>query len=200
MSRTTSRTLLAISGVAVVGLFFWHLNPFRSPALVAERKTTSDTKPKDNPIILQEDFEWSNLTRGQAGDWTRSLGSKKSPHDYFAKTVLQPGESLIAAIYEARPGEFVFTKLTPTVRKNAQGGFIIDVRLDCQAITFDGSSTQIFAQFGETQSISDGGGNTIVQMTKEGTYILTMGAQVAPEGKIQLQVSNRFDTQFIPPP
>lgn len=199
MSRTASSTSLAILGVVVI-FVFWHLNPFHSPAPVAERKTASDARSKASPVMLPEDFEWGDLTRAQADGWKESLGDEKLPHDYFTTIVLQSGESFIADMYEARPGEFVLTKLTPIVRKNAQGGHVIDVRLDCQAVTFDGSSTKVFAQFDQMRSISDGGGSTIAQMTKDGTYILTMGAQVTTEGKIRLQVSNRFNTRFIPPP
>lgn len=200
MSRTASSISLTILGVVAVALVFWHLNPFRAPTPVAERIVTTDTKTKATPVILPEDFEWGDLTRDQADSWKESLGDEKLPHDYFTTTVLRPGESFIADMHEARPGEFVFTKLTPTVRKNAQGGHVIDVRLECQAVTFDGSSTKVFAQFDQQQSISDGGGNTITQMTKDGTYILTMGAQVTTEGKVKLHVSNSFNAQFIPPP
>lgn len=190
MNRPASSSLFVFALLAATGFVFWCFNAFRSSPAPVKAKAATSTRPR--AVVLQKEQGWNEVTRDQAEGWKEALGNETAPHDFFTTSIVKSGESLIADMYESRPGEFVFTKLTPSVRTSAQGTRIIDVELDCEVVTFEGSSKKIFSRFGNMHSIGEGGGKSVGQMTKEGTYLLNIGAQITGDGDVQLQVNNVF--------
>lgn len=81
-----------------------------------EKKTTSERR-NEALVVKSSDIESSKLSEAQLQEYISFFEKPKLPHTQFhTATKVSIGQTIITQAYEGKPGEFVLTRFTPSVR------------------------------------------------------------------------------------
>ncbi|MBE2283643.1 MAG: hypothetical protein IAE77_09335 [Prosthecobacter sp.] len=149
--------------------------------------------------MVPSDFDWDKLSKSDLHSLSDHFGAAKSPGG-FELTFVPTGETIIAEVYEAMPGEFVCTKLIPTIEKRGDGEEVVVFKVDCQALTLDGNVNTRFYGFENTREVEPGNSLSMVELASDGQY--EMHFWVEPRSRDQLlkaHVKGRFQKKPTQP-
>ncbi len=203
MSRRQSITVAAVLVVllALLGaLWWWWLAASSAEGPPSTRPVATSTKspPAKPKVTLARDMNWSEATEEDLRDFTALFGSKTVPTSFQMEVQVESGETLLADAYEARPGEFVFTKLTPTRKQRPDGSWVIEVELSSFSISLAGEPRDVMNRTFDLQPL---GIYSNVALTEHGNYQVTSDAESGYEsGPIHLRVQGAYKKHARPLP
>ncbi len=190
----SQRTSLAIIALCVLGagaLFWWQSAP-KPAAKPAAPSQKAPPKPvaKNGAVRIPSDKNWSEASEEELREFTALFGSRTMPTSLKMNVAVESGETLLTDAYEARPGEFVFSKLTPTRKQLPDGTSVIEMQLSCFSISLTGEPRDIMSRTWDLEPLNI---YTTGVFTDHGMYHVTASARSGyTEGPINLQVSGDF--------
>ena len=119
--------------------------------------------------MVPSDFDWDTLSENDLNLLSGHFGSTKSPSS-FELSFVPSGETIIADVYEGMQGEFICTKLIPTVKKLDDGTEVVVFKVHCQGITLAGDVNTRFSRFESTHELKPGNSKSIAEITDDGQY------------------------------
>lgn len=194
MSRKPT-VLLCVAMMLPILLMLWRNEPKPKPS--PQTKSAATPVPqKKPPLIVEPNFHWEDFSEADIDEFPSYFGHKKLPNSCEVDALVRPGQTIVADVYEARPGEFVVSKMTPTLITKGDGSTAVEVDVDTFGVNVLGSQSQIFAFQKELRpkDVSATGNRTA-----EGFHTLTMSAELKGDPpKIRLKASGKYTP--VPPP
>lgn len=187
-------TAALILGTAA--LLCWLFTTQRASVAQPAAALTSPSAPgKNKPVKVAGDKDWQNTSEAELREFT-SLFGKTVPTSFNMEARLKPGEALLADAFEASPGVFVFSKITPMRKILDDGSPVIEATLDCFSISLKGEHRQILHRISD---LKPRGIYTNAALTDHGVYSITASADSGYEGgEILLKASGGFHAQTFP--
>jgi len=139
-------------------------------------------------LIVPSNLQWDELAEGELRKFTAHFEQDNSRQNFHWETKVAIGESIVTQGYEGKPGEFVFTRLTPVIR-NQKGEATSPLEFDLSTHTID--------LFGQERKLTDH--SLKMHMMSGGILQGTMYVG-ASEGnyKIQVKTTNNYQSSNIP--
>lgn len=184
--------IIALSGSAVLFLFlFMRWIDLAEP--VQKIGSLLPTPPGNNgaAIVVPSDTNWDELTRDELQCLVTHFGNSKSRHSFEWNAEVTLGQTVITDAYEGNSGEFVMSRLTPTLNKDGVSNSPIMVRVCTQCIDVSGNLRTLtdynLHMFELRPNHLESG---IVIGADEGSYNLTIKAERSPD-------QSRFDFKAL---
>jgi hypothetical protein len=134
-ARTASGIAFVVLGIALVT---WRmLAPAPVPA-ATPKPAGNQPRAKKALAKVASDRDWKKVSAEELREMSAWFGDAKTPRSFEVDTVVAPGEAVLAEVYEATPGELVFTKLTPVVKTRADGARYVEVTMDSFSVAASG--------------------------------------------------------------
>jgi hypothetical protein len=157
--------------------------------------TSPSTSSKHKVVKVNGNKDWQNTSEAELREFT-SLFGKTVPTSFNMEARLQPGEALLADAFEASPGVFVFSKITPMRKTLDDGSSVIEASLECFSISLAGEHRQIMHRISD---LKPRGVYTNAALTDHGVYSITASADSGYEGgEILLKASGGFHSRTFP--
>lgn len=200
-----SRLAISLSlGALLVlpGFWIWYSSSVQQPKMVqAVSKNTRIVLPKQKrqPVVAPLDFDWAELSENDLNRFADYFGNAKSPPGFRVDRVVRSGEPIIMDVHEARPGEFVCTKITPTIKTLDNGTNGVEFKLDCMSLMFNGGQQRRFAKFADAHFVRDRHLKSIVETTIEGTFAIGLSGQIMGQGEdVRIRASSDYQKHSGP--
>jgi len=196
--------VLAVPLLLLAGVLWWPEEtapPRRPPA--------SRPKPalrKTDPVTVPQNYSWKDAPEKELRNIVsnvadRNAAVERKPFrnfkmDFFATS----GESIIADAYEGRPGEFVFCKMTPTIKTRDDGTSVVEVEVDSFTITVSGEQRELYSNYDKKHELEPGGTVSMTDQVDEGGFNLRMwGVQILGDGQsLRLSAAGEYKAGTAP--
>lgn len=190
-SRYSAVLVATLLLLILAGAWLWQFQVNARPASEANQ-TLKLPQRKKQAVVVPRDFEWDSLSANDLNLLSGHFGASKSPNS-FDLSFIPSGETIIADVYEAMPGEFICTKLTPTVKRLDDGMEVAVVKVDCLSITLSGEVNTRFTRFKNTHELKPGNSKSIVEVTNDGQYEMDFGViRKGGNAPLEVHVHSRF--------
>ena len=184
-SRDAGLIVVAVAALAAV---WWTMRP--DPP-VEKPGNVNDSPPKKKAFKVRSDLDWSSVSEEEMREFSDAFGGAKSPRNFDMDTVIMPGESVLAEVYESVPGEYVFTKLTPAVQTLADGTRTVEFAVDSFRISALGKEQRILAHC--TVKIPSAGDNMVISIAENGHYDIALDAKfMGSSPEIHLKATGEY--------
>lgn len=192
MNRQVAWPLLCVLAlISMVTIWRWEPSVQAPPA----RKSVMVKLPKNKKeaVVVPSGLDWTTLSENDLNEFSAFFGNVKSPSNFRIDTVMVPGESVVAEVYEARPGEFVCSKLTPYLKTVADGTSVVEVELDSALISIVGEQRALFSHFSRTHELKPQGTKSITELTDDGAYDMSLSSKIEGGGRsIRIRASGEY--------
>lgn len=165
---------------------------FRTPETSASVKL--ETKPlvarKKDVLKVPADLSWSSLSDKELREFTSHFENAKAPNSCSLETLVKPGETIVTEAYEGKPGEFVFSKLTPSIQTRSDGTNVVEVNVNSFGLNVSGEQHDIVSHVLEVAPRSH---HSIITRLNDATYDIDVSAVV--EGNppmIKMKVNGEY--------
>lgn len=194
MNRKVAWSLLAALGLILVDVEWRSSVSVQGAAVPKQSASVKIPQRKKDPIVVPTDFDWGALSGADLAGLADHFGNSKSPNTFRVERVVRLGETLVMDVYEGRPGEFVCTKITPTIKTLEDGKAGVEFKVDCISVSLTGGQRTLFAKFSDTHFVADRCQKSIVEMTLEGQHVIGLFAKniTAKNPSARIHVSGSY--------
>ncbi len=77
---------------------------------------------------MKADLDWNCLSKTELDEFVSYFGANSNRKGFHSITKVESGESVLTEGYQGRVGEFVFSKITPTLKKGNDGTTMVEIR------------------------------------------------------------------------
>lgn len=140
MNRRHVPALICFAVFLIVAVWRW---PASAPP---QRSVQQFPQNKKEALIVPSNLQWNKLAEDELRKFTANFEQDNSRHNFHWETKVAVGQSIVTQGYEGKPGEFVFTRLTPVIRNQKEG--------TTSPLEFD-LSTHTIDLFGQERKLSD---------------------------------------------
>lgn len=196
---------LVMAALLVLAGVMWWSSDFP----VSPRPTPSPPKAKPAPLATQKkgpvtvpgNYAWKEASEKELRGLVSEVAERKAVTGFKMDSLVASGESIIANAYEARPGEFVFNKLTPTVKTRDDGTNVVEVAVNCFSVTVSGEQRELYSNFDKSHELEPGNVYSMTDLVDEGGYSLSIwGAQIVGNGQsVRLSASGQWKENATEP-
>ncbi|MEM7599804.1 MAG: hypothetical protein AAF357_00125 [Verrucomicrobiota bacterium] len=197
MSRKPVVQILVGTALIVIAiLLLFNRSYFQTGSAESPRfqRSTPSEVPEASPLVLEAgSVDEEGLSQGDLDRIVDFLGADRSRDgmQYQSSAFLLSGETLVTEAYEAMPGEFVVSFVTPEL-VNRNGEQILRIGLKSERISLAGEISPIMAEANTVFEWPVGKRLNHSFVTNEGTYSLQITATDIESGLLDLNVRGRF--------
>ncbi len=185
--------------VTIVALFMlgimWRFNSTTSLP-VSHSSIELPVTNKKEALKVPSDLSWSSLSEKELREFSSYFGDVKSRTGTNIETVVSSGESILVNVYEGLPGEFVFSKVTPRVKKLSDGTNTIEVNVDSFSISVSGETKSLFSNIHELTP------TTVLHTGSHdghGSYTVKLRAKMeGSDSKIRVKAEGEYMKSILP--
>lgn len=197
MNRPTKYYLTAAAllvTVMVVGLLqSWGPRTEGSRSKTVER-TSAKTK-SEALVVNTSDIESNKLSEAQLREYVSFFENPKLPPTQFhTKAEVSLGQSLITQAYEGRPGEFVLTRFTPSMRTQSDSDEApLQMEFKTSVVDISGNQRDLvkypLKMFRTSGNHTTSGANV---SAPEGVYKISVEASLNKSGDVSVDVTGGY--------
>lgn len=158
MSRTSLHIILSITLLTVVGTTWWLFEKRTD----AHGSTPSKPDTQKAAFVVKSDLDWSKLPESQLLEYKSHFKDTKPNEQHLWSAEVFPGESVVTSGYQVKPGQFVFSMITPQLRQDENGKNVIEVRNNIFMVSLSGeyeSAIDASMKVSSGNSLAWGGGS-----------------------------------------
>lgn len=192
MRRALPHTAIVITLLCLIQAGIWLWNSKTPATSMPQREAVKLPPQKKDVVVVPQTFEWAGLSEEELQMLSGHFGGGKSPSDFAMKKVVVSGTTIITDVYEGRPGEFVCSKLTPTIKKLKDGTEAVEVHVDCTSFTVSGKQNVLFSRFGSTHQVKSGNSKSVAHLTPDGNYAMGFGVKIKGGDEVEIEASSQF--------
>lgn len=158
------------------------------PALITSAKPSS-SGPLDGLESAGSGFDWSSLSDEELRAYSRTFRTEAAGRSYNLDRKVMSGEPVMADLFEAAPGEYVFTRLTPTISSDAEGRPFVKVQVESFSV---GGPEGVRDRIVRTTDVYPTATRVIGVAHDSGIYSVAVGAEIRSEHEVQLRSSGSY--------
>ncbi|CAN5913864.1 hypothetical protein BH11VER1_BH11VER1_25560 [soil metagenome] len=187
---------LPVTIVALILLgIMWRINSTTSlPA--SQLPIKLPVAQKKEGLRVSSDRSWNDLSEKELRELSSYFGDRNSHVGSNNETVVSSGESILLDVYEGFPGEFVFSKVTPRVKKFSDGTNTVEVNVDSFSVSISGDTKQLYSN---TSGLPP---NTILRtggLVGYDTYTVLLSAKIeGDDSKIRVKAKGEYTKPILP--
>lgn len=155
--RLMFRLLVGMLILTLIAIGWQFMKPEALPPAVMKKEVRK----------VPADVLWSGPSLGELRELHDSFENFQAPHRSSLETLVQSGESIVTEPYEGKPGEYVFTQVTPVIKTRSDGTAFVEVKVNSFGVTVSGEQHRISSDILEMGS---GGGHSTWSLRTETTY------------------------------
>jgi hypothetical protein len=196
--------LVTAALLVLAGVMWWSEAP---PVL--RRTATSAPKLKPAPLVTQKkgpvtvpgNYSWKDASEKELRGIVSEVKERNAVTGFKMESLVASGESIIANAYEGRPGEFVFNKLTPTVKTRDDGTNVVAVEVNSFSVTVSGEQRELYSNFDKSHELEPGNVYSMTDLVDDGGYSLSITiAQIVGNGQsVRLSASGEWKVNATEP-
>ncbi|WP_009963183.1 hypothetical protein [Verrucomicrobium spinosum] len=203
-SRSLPAAIVMVSVMLMLALWVgWRHRveegPIRKPSPPVSPALTTSVKPsspglRDGLESAGSGFDWSSLSDEELRAYSRTFRTEAAGRSYNMDRKVISGEPVVADVFEAAPGEFVFTRLTPTISSDAEGRPFVKVQVESFSV---GGPDGVRDRIVRAKDVYPSATQIIGVAYDSGTYSVAVGAEIRSEHEVQLRSSGSYQ-QAVP--
>ncbi|MEY4484200.1 MAG: hypothetical protein RL693_1652 [Verrucomicrobiota bacterium] len=151
--RLMFRLLVGMLILTLIAIGCEFMAPESASPIELEPQTSAAMKKEVHKVPA--DVVWSGPSLGELRVLHDSFENSKAPHSSSLETLVQPGESIVTEPYEGKPGEYVFSQLTPVIKTRSDDATIVEVKVNSFSVTVSGEQHPILSSVFEIDSGSN---------------------------------------------
>lgn len=190
MNRLLTTTLLTLSLLLLALAASWLWKPPATP--IAARKPRQPVEfpaKKKEAVVMSQDLEWGGLSEEELHQFSDHFGNSRSPGGFKLKKVVKSGEVIVADVYEARKGEFVCSKITPTL-KQKDGQLVVEMNVELLTLTPSGEQQVVISA--NKKEMLPRGLYEIGNRTRDGMHTITLSASADGATGVKVEAEAKY--------
>ena len=180
--RTATVLTVIVLGLSTVGMIF--LRHPDEPTHVKKLSVNPPLRQRTATKVVDADLDVESLSQNEVRLLSGDLNEAKTPGRFEMTKTVRSGETFLGEVYEGTHGEFVYSKITPTVRKLADGTSVVDVKINSFAVSFLDGERKLFSNHkSDTFQVPEKSNVVIGQSVTDGSYIMGLGVEIKESGQ-----------------
>lgn len=163
-------------------------SPPVSPALTSSVMPSSSGL-RDGLESAGSGFDWSSLSDEELRAYSRTFRTEASGRSYSIDRTVISGQPVVADLFEAAPGEFVFTRLTPTISSDEEGRPFVKVLVESFGV---GGPDGVRDRIVRATDVYPTATQVIGVAHDSGIYSVAVGAEIRSEHEVRLRSSGSY--------
>ncbi len=171
------RTIWLTVGAAILillALISWQFREPKAPTPVKLDSKLTVTRKKE-VLKVPADLSWTSLSEKELREFTSYFENPKSPNSCSLEILVKSGETIVTEAYEGKPGEFVFSELTPVIKTRSDGTAVVEVNVNSFGLNVSGEQHSIVSQVLE---IAPRSRHSIITRLNDARYDIDVSAVV----------------------
>lgn len=196
-SRSLPAAILMVSVMLMLALWFgWRhrvdKGPISKPSPPVSPALTTSVQPSSSGSLESAGagFDWSSLSDEELRAYSRTFREEAAGRSYNMDRTVISGEPVVADLFEAAPGEFVFTRLTPTISRDAEGRPFVKVQVESFGV---GGAEGLRDRIVRATDVYPAATKVIGVAHDSGTYSVAVGAEIRSGHEVQLRSSGSYE-------